>query len=79
MLYCHCRACPIAGSKSFEEFKQSKHQISELLSAKGGYECLDTQNDLESCGGCAAIGEGRDCTKITNAAGVGCRCVITGY
>jgi hypothetical protein len=36
------------------------------------YECLDPQNELESCGGCASIGEGRDCTAIAGAWHVSC-------
>ncbi|KIP02731.1 hypothetical protein PHLGIDRAFT_78703, partial [Phlebiopsis gigantea 11061_1 CR5-6] len=52
------------------------------------YECVDTQNDLESCGGCvdddSPFGErgmsgGRDCTAIPNVDGVRCargKCVI---
>lgn len=69
----HRRACPIVGSKSFEEMKHTySHQVSELLSAKGGYECLDVLTSLENCGGCAATGEGRDCTKIPHVDGVGC-------
>lgn len=52
------------------------------------YECVDTQNDLESCGGCvdndSANGErnikgGRDCSAIPNVDSVRCvrgQCVI---
>lgn len=36
------------------------------------YECLDTLNELTSCGGCASTGEGTDCTAISNARNVGC-------
>lgn len=42
-------------------------------------ECIDTQQALDSCGGCASTGEGQDCTKIRGAAGVGCsagQCVV---
>jgi len=38
----------------------------------GDYECLDTAVELESCGGCASIGEGQDCTTIRDAWNVGC-------
>lgn len=66
-------ACPIIGSKSFEEHKHTySHQVSELLSSKGGYECLDVTTSLENCGGCTATGEGQDCTKIPHVDGVGC-------
>ncbi|KAM0751659.1 hypothetical protein T439DRAFT_355565 [Meredithblackwellia eburnea MCA 4105] len=45
----------------------------------GSYECIDTQSELESCGGCASKGEGEDCTQIKGAQGVTCqsgRCII---
>jgi hypothetical protein len=29
---------------------------------KGGWECMDTASDIESCGGCPGIGE--DCTLL---------------
>ncbi|KAK9895504.1 hypothetical protein P389DRAFT_173105 [Cystobasidium minutum MCA 4210] len=67
-------ACPIIGSRSFEEYNKHaySHEVAEMLSAKGGYECLDVSTSLENCGGCAATGEGRDCTKISHVDGVGC-------
>lgn len=40
--------------------------------ASGDYECIDTDAELESCGGCASIGEGQDCTAIAGAWNVGC-------
>lgn len=43
--------------------------ISGLLS---DYECLDTNTELQSCGGCASTGEGQDCTAIKGAWNVGC-------
>jgi len=56
----HCpwglRACPIAGFSGLT----------------GDYECIDTTNDLESCGGCASLGEGEDCTAIYGGWNVGC-------
>ncbi|PPQ80825.1 hypothetical protein CVT25_001950 [Psilocybe cyanescens] len=45
----------------------------------GDYECLDTASELESCGGCASLGKGQDCTKITGAWNVGCEqgsCIV---
>lgn len=66
-------ACPIIGSKSFEQNKHTySHEVAELMSAKGGYECLDVSTSLENCGGCTATGEGQDCTKIPHVDGVGC-------
>lgn len=38
----------------------------------GDFECLDTTHDLESCGGCASVGEGQDCTAIQGSWNVGC-------
>ncbi|ESK88887.1 pria protein [Moniliophthora roreri MCA 2997] len=43
------------------------------------YECLNLMDELESCGGCASTGEGRDCTTIKGAWNVGCeqgRCAV---
>ncbi|KAL7410788.1 hypothetical protein BDY24DRAFT_417642 [Mrakia frigida] len=31
----------------------------------GAYECLDTQSELESCGGCRSTGLGTDCSALT--------------
>lgn len=79
MLTLSLSACPIVGSKSFEDFEHSTHQIADFLSAKGGYECVEISSSLESCGGCASLGQGKDCTKIPNSGGVGCyggQCVI---
>jgi len=48
--------------------------------SKGGdYECLDTAMELESCGGCASLGAGQNCTAIPGAWNVGCdrgRCTV---
>lgn len=53
-------ACPIAGSASFDTFVQSSDQTADFFSAKGGYECIDTTENVESCGGCASTGKGVD-------------------
>lgn len=45
----------------------------------GSDECVNVQEALDSCGGCASTGEGKDCTKIRGALGVGCaesRCLV---
>lgn len=52
----HMQACPIPGATGLT----------------GEFECLDTMNELESCGGCASIGEGQDCSAIKGAWNVGC-------
>jgi len=49
-------ACPIMGTSGLT----------------GDLECLDTANELESCGGCASIGQGQDCTSIKGAWNVAC-------
>ncbi|CAK9786598.1 hypothetical protein CC85DRAFT_310932 [Cutaneotrichosporon oleaginosum] len=40
--------------------------------ARTGYECIDPQTELESCGGCAVGGTGVDCTSLPGAKAVGC-------
>lgn len=46
----------------------------------GGYECVNTHRDVESCGGCVGFeGEGEDCTTIQDLSEVACvkkRCVV---
>ncbi|OCH96168.1 hypothetical protein OBBRIDRAFT_800102 [Obba rivulosa] len=49
-------ACPIAAANGLT----------------GDYECIDTDAELESCGGCASTGAGQDCTAIEGAWNVGC-------
>ena len=49
-------ACPIAGA----------------FGVTGDYECLDIFHELESCGGCASVGRGQDCTAIEGSWNVGC-------
>lgn len=77
-------ACPIIGSASFaassmaEQFTSADF-ASGLMDAAGGYECVDTTQALESCGGCVALGEGQNCQAISHVAGVGCEagvCVV---
>lgn len=36
------------------------------------YECLNTLEDLQSCGGCTSMGTGQDCTAIRGAKWMGC-------
>lgn len=51
-----------------------------LTGLSGDYECADTRNDIQSCGGCASTGAGQDCTTIDGAWNVGCnsgKCVGT--
>ncbi|GAA6008291.1 hypothetical protein JCM10207_000075 [Rhodosporidiobolus poonsookiae] len=62
----------------------ASHSACEIPGAKG-FECIDTQSNLEQCGACATQG-GVDCTAIEGAEAVGCvagQCEIwscaTGY
>jgi len=39
---------------------------------KVGFECIELESELNSCGGCLALGSGQDCSTIPNARGTGC-------
>jgi len=44
-----------------------------------GFECIDTQTELTSCGGCVTKGQGENCLSIPGADAVGCdhgKCVV---
>ncbi|GAA5826224.1 hypothetical protein JCM3770_006112 [Rhodotorula araucariae] len=77
-------ACPILGSTTYGDavahhFSTGKQEVSGVMAGSGGYECINTKEALDSCGGCASTGEGVDCTKIRGSAGVGCEqgvCVV---
>ncbi|ORY90684.1 hypothetical protein BCR35DRAFT_349630 [Leucosporidium creatinivorum] len=48
-------------------------------SLSDGFECIDSQNNLEQCGGCVTNGEGEDCTMIHGVEAVECqqgRCIV---
>jgi len=38
----------------------------------GDYECVDTLVDLDNCGGCATLGEGKNCNALPGVWNVGC-------
>ncbi|GAA5879869.1 hypothetical protein JCM8547_006221 [Rhodosporidiobolus lusitaniae] len=66
-------ACPIAGSSTFDAALE--HHFSNeqgLFGAPGGYECLDTTSAIDSCGGCASTGEGKNCQMIRGVQSAGC-------
>ncbi|KAM0756426.1 hypothetical protein T439DRAFT_29212 [Meredithblackwellia eburnea MCA 4105] len=77
-------ACPIVGSASFfiaqsSGFAAFRAPDLNGLRAEGGYECLDTEYSIESCGGCASMGEGVNCLQTPHSSGVGCsagKCVV---
>jgi len=43
-----------------------------ITSNATGYECIDTQTELTSCGGCESLNEGENCLAIEGADTVGC-------
>ncbi|KAK4704694.1 DNA methyltransferase 1-associated protein 1, partial [Phenoliferia sp. Uapishka_3] len=47
------------------------HTTCALAGSVLGFECIDTQSNLEQCGGCAAAG-GSDCTALPGVDAVGC-------
>ncbi|KAG9042530.1 hypothetical protein FS837_010751 [Tulasnella sp. UAMH 9824] len=55
------------------------------LSGTAGFDCVDTENDPESCGGCVGLdgsGSGTDCTAIKGTSATSCvkgSCVIGEY
>ncbi|GAA5867408.1 hypothetical protein JCM3774_002892 [Rhodotorula dairenensis] len=76
-------ACPIIGSTTYNEAVEHhfklKGEVTGIMAGYGGYECINTSEALDSCGGCASTGEGRDCTRIRGSLGVGCeagKCVV---
>ncbi|GAA5891195.1 hypothetical protein JCM6882_006452 [Rhodosporidiobolus microsporus] len=78
-------ACPIPGSTSFSLAQSSlllsgvQSPFASLGAGSGGFECLDTAFEVESCGGCSTLGEGQNCLEIEHAKRVGCgegRCVV---
>ncbi|GAA6020158.1 hypothetical protein JCM11491_005548 [Sporobolomyces phaffii] len=76
-------ACPISGSTTYQDALKQHLEgnvtVQGIMAGDGGYECINVHEALDSCGGCASTGEGKDCTKIRGASGVGCaesRCVV---
>ncbi|GAA6002236.1 hypothetical protein JCM10207_003140 [Rhodosporidiobolus poonsookiae] len=76
-------ACPVAGSASFNaalaHHFSATEEFSGVMAGQGGYECVDTKQALDSCGGCASTGEGKNCLSIRGVKGVGCEqgeCVV---
>jgi len=52
----------------------------ESTGFQGRFECLDTSSNIDSCGGCAAQGEGQVCSAIANVDNVACvnsKCVVS--
>ncbi|ORY34836.1 hypothetical protein BCR39DRAFT_133020 [Naematelia encephala] len=66
-------ACPIPAHES----SQSPEALSTSLNSladwfKIGFECIELDSELNSCGGCLALGSGQDCSSIANARATGC-------
>ncbi|WWC63610.1 uncharacterized protein I303_106215 [Kwoniella dejecticola CBS 10117] len=53
-------ACPIEGGSGSN------------LGSGPSYECINPLEDLQSCGGCASMGAGQDCSAIPGAKWMGC-------
>ena len=59
--------------------ENSSHTKCPIPGLEDTFECVDTQSNVESCGGCANA-KGVDCTAIKGAGAVACRagsCVIS--
>lgn len=58
---------------------QNSETSCPINSIDGGYECLDLEVEVASCGGCVSKNEGENCLLIKGADGVGClkgKCVV---
>ncbi|MBW0550967.1 hypothetical protein O181_090682 [Austropuccinia psidii MF-1] len=42
------------------------------LKPSAGYECINTKEELESCGGCATTGDGMNCNTLLGVKSAGC-------
>jgi len=65
--------------KRQESLCPSEETACPISDAMSGIECLDTQSELTSCGGCVSKGEGQNCLLIPGAEGVGCQegsCIV---
>ncbi|WVO13161.1 hypothetical protein L204_100773 [Cryptococcus depauperatus] len=67
-------ACPIPGDEVTEQsaaaLAQSLNSLADWF--KIGFECIELDAELNSCGGCLALGSGQDCSLIANARSTGC-------
>jgi len=67
------RALPKPRSPSLCPSGLTACPITSVSGPTTDFECLDTVNELESCGGCTSVGKGQDCTAIRGAWNVGCQ------
>ncbi|WVW82124.1 hypothetical protein I302_104129 [Kwoniella bestiolae CBS 10118] len=68
-------ACPIPTSEditteSVTKLESSLNSLADWF--KVGFECVELDTELNSCGGCLALGAGQDCSLIANARATGC-------
>ncbi|ODN84379.1 hypothetical protein L202_00340 [Cryptococcus amylolentus CBS 6039] len=69
-------ACPItdeghqATPESAAALDGSLNSLADWF--KIGFECVELETELNSCGGCLALGSGQDCSLISNARATGC-------
>ncbi|GAA5836413.1 hypothetical protein JCM11251_007074 [Rhodosporidiobolus azoricus] len=76
-------ACPILGSTTYgdalKHHFETKGQVSGVMAGKGGYECVNTMESLDSCGGCASTGEGTNCASLRGVKSSSCQqgaCIV---
>ncbi|WVR05767.1 hypothetical protein IAU60_002792 [Kwoniella sp. DSM 27419] len=69
-------ACPIPPASGEITMESAAALDSSLKSLadwfKVGFECVELDTELNSCGGCLALGAGQDCSTINNAKATGC-------
>lgn len=65
--------CPSKGHWKAREFVLAcTRGTVQCSTPNGGYECLDTQSDLEACGGCPGSDSSVDCSAMPNVRNVQC-------
>jgi len=63
--------CPVPASACpIDKMTAAPSSVAEWHNV--GFECVDFQNELKSCGGCASLSKGTDCTTIPGAHHVAC-------
>ncbi|GAA5879462.1 hypothetical protein JCM3774_005218 [Rhodotorula dairenensis] len=79
---CTCKACPkpklaLALPPSHRARHRARRKLDERCPISftacplaDGYECIDTSNNIEQCGGCGSAGV--DCTALAGVVAVGC-------
>ena len=75
-------ACPVYNGddvtpESVDALEKSLSSLADWF--KMGFECVELETELNSCGGCLAMGKGQDCSTIANARATGCEsssCIV---